>query len=86
MALLKIEMYFLSLGADFRRFSSSEMFSSHLNILAEKQVLGYKCAAGLECLRSTVSSGETELLSSGVTDWAGGLQAQVKLRIWDQRQ
>lgn len=50
MALLKIEMYILSLGADLRRFSSSEIFSSHLNILAEKQVFGYKCAASGEAL------------------------------------
>lgn len=50
MALSKIEMCILSLGADLRRFSSSEIFSSYLNILAEKQVLGYKCAASREAL------------------------------------
>lgn len=46
MALLETEMYTLSLGADLRRLPFSEIFSSYLNILAEKQVFGYKCAAG----------------------------------------
>lgn len=46
MTLLETELYTLSLGADLRSLPFSEIFSSYLNILAEKQVFGYKCAAG----------------------------------------
>lgn len=77
MALLKADVYILSLG--FKMFFVFEIFSSYLNILAEKnQVFGYKCAGSWELRVRGVCCVDMELLSSSVSVRAEGSWAQVE--------